>query len=144
MNEKKIFEIQEKKIESLTEKLIRSNDSILMLNDQIMELNYFTLEGNENAMSYLESFGYESKDVEELVTNEIYDQNLIEGDNPLVPFEGIDGSMKINKLKFMNHKWIQADFTDGTYWGEMLLEYFVDEKGSLNLTTIASLLYPSY
>lgn len=144
MNEKKIFEIQEKKIESLTEKLIRSNDSILMLNDQIMELNYFTLEGNENAMSYLESFGHESKDVEELVTNEIYDQNLIEGDNPLVPFEGIDGSMKINKLKFMNHKWIQADFTDGTYWGEMLLEYFVDEKGSLNLTTIASLLYPSY
>ena len=78
-----------------------------------------------------------------MVTNQISDQNLKEGNNPVIPFDGINGSMKINKLKFLNHKWILADFTDGTYWGEMLLEYSIDEKRSLNLTTVASLLYPA-
>ena len=143
MNEKKIFEMQESKINSMTDKMTKLNDSILKLNDRLIDLNYFTLQGNENAMTYLESFGYNSQDIEELVTNQIYDQNLTEGNNPLVPFEGLEGSMKINKLKFLNHKWILADFTDGISWGEMLLEYNIDENQSLNILTIASLLYPN-
>ncbi len=143
MNEKKIFEMQDNKIESLTIKLEKEKDSITVLSEIVADLNYFTLQGNENAMSYLESFGFDSNNVESLVTNQIYDQNLKEGNNPVIPFDGINGSMKINKLKFLNHKWILADFTDGTYWGEMLLEYSIDEKRSLNLTTVASLLYPA-
>jgi hypothetical protein len=142
MNEKNIFEMQDKKIVSLTEKLTVLNDSVAGLNDRITDLNYFTLQGNENAMTYLENFGYNSREVEDLVTNHIYDQNLTEGNNPLVPFEGLEGSMKINKLRFLNHKWILADFTDGVYWGEMLLEYSVEENQSLTITTVSSLLYP--
>ena len=40
-----------------------------------------------------------SKLIENLVSNQIYDQNAIKGNNPLVPFEGMNGDMKINKLK---------------------------------------------
>ena len=143
MNEKKIFEMQEEKIESMSNKLTKLNDSIVGLNDRLIDLNYFTLQGNENAMTYLENFGFDSQDVEDMVANQIYDQNLTEGNNPLVPFDGLEGSMKINKLKFLNHRWVLADFTDGIYWGEMLLEYTIDENQSLNILTIASLLYPN-
>ncbi len=142
MNEKKIFENQDKKIEFLENKVASQSDSITTLNTSVADLNYFTLQGNENAMTYLESFGYRAKDVEELVTSQLMDQNLVNGDNPLVPFAGLEGAMKINKLKFLNNKWILADFTDGKYWGEMLVEYRIDDKKQLTLNTIASLLYP--
>ena len=49
--------------------------------------------------------------------------------------------MKINKVKFLNHRWIVADFTDGTYWGEMVLEYYINEDDSIDLNVIGSLLY---
>ena len=142
MNEKSIFENQELKIENLRAQGEKKTDSIVKLNDKIADLNYFTLQGNENAMTYLESFGYEAKDIEALVANQIYDQNALKGNNPLVPFEGMNGEMKINKLKFLNHKWILADFTDGTYWGEMIVEFSINENQELTLNTIASLIYP--
>lgn len=143
MNEKKIFEAQEKQIENLSETVKTQNDSIASLQDTIFELGYFSLQGNENAMTYLENYGYDSQEVEALVSNEIHNQNSIEADNPFVPFQGMNNTMKINKIKFLNHKWIQADFTDGTYWGEVLMEYNLNEKNELTLHTIASLLYPS-
>ena len=143
MNEKSIFEAQEIKIENLRAKLKTAEESNDVLKDGNAELNYFTLQGNENAMSYLESLGYDSAEIETLVTNQIYDQNALKGNNPLIPFEGMKGEMKINKLKFLNHKWILADFTDGTFWGEMLLEYSIDKNQQLTLITIASLIYPN-
>jgi len=143
MNEKNIFESQENSIEKLEVEVAKQTDSVAVLNDIVRDLDYFTLQGNGNAMDYLERLGYEAADVETLVSEQIYDLNLQKGNSPLVPFEGMNGSMKINKLKFLNHKWIQADFTDGTYWGEMILEYYINEKGEAGLTPIASFLYPN-
>ncbi len=142
MNEKSIFGAQETKIENLRSSVEKGKDSISKLNERVGDLNYFTLQGNENAMSYLENFGYESQELETFISDQIYEQNLLKGNNPLVPFEGINGEMKINKLRFLNHKWILADFTDGSYWGEMILEYSINEKGDLDFHTIASLIYP--
>lgn len=143
MNEKKIFESQEIKIESLETKSQKLIDSLNVMQDQIMNLNYFTLQGNENAMTYLEKMGYESEVVEAMVSDKIYDYNLIKGNNTLVPFEGMNGDMKINKLKFLNHKWILADFTDGKYWGEMILEYSFNDNKEIELKTLSSFLYPN-
>ncbi len=142
MNEKSIFESQEAQIEALRTKVEADKDSIALLNDKVGDLNYFTLLGNDNAMVYLENMGYEAADIENYVREKIYEQNSGKGDNPLVPFAGMEGNMKINKLKFLNHKWILADFTDGTYWGEMILEYSVNPEGDLDLKNIASLIYP--
>ncbi|MDC8001765.1 hypothetical protein POV26_12015 [Aequorivita todarodis] len=143
MNEKKIFESQESRIENLEANIQMAQDSIDKLQNQVRDLNYFTLLGNDNAMTYLEKMGYEAADVEAMVSDQIYDFNLQKGNNPLVPFDGMNGDMKINKLKFLNHKWIQADFTDGKYWGEMILEYHFNDKNELELTPIASFLYPN-
>ena len=143
MNEKSIFESQETKIENLEANIEKENHSIDSLKNQVRDLNYFTLQGNENAMTYLEKLGFEAADVEAMVSDQIYDFNLKKGNNPLVPFDGMNGDMKINKLKFLNHKWIQADFTDGKYWGEMILEYYFNDKKELELTPIASFIYPN-
>lgn len=151
MNEKKIFEKQENKIESqrsklklLKTELKKATDSVEVLSSKVVDLDYFTLQGNENAMSYFESLGFEANDIEKLVSEFIYDKNLSKGDNSIVPYEGINGSMKINKLKFLNHKWILADYTDGKYWGEMIIEYYITNDKKIELTSVASLLYPSF
>ena len=151
MNEKKIFEKQENKIEfqkgkieTLETTLKRATDSVEVLSNMAADLDYFTLQGNENAMSYFESLGFESDDIEKLVAEYIYDENLTSGDNPIIPFDGINGTMKINKIRFLNHKWIIADFTDGKYWGEMVIEYYITNKKQIELTSVVSLLYPSF
>lgn len=141
MSQKSIYESQENKIVGLDSRIEKSQDSIGKLNSRIGELNYFNLQGNDNAMTYFENMGYDAGEIEDLVTNQIYDQNAISGNNPLVPFEGMEGEMKINKLKFLNHKWILADFTDGVYWGEMILEYAINSDQELTLNTIASTIY---
>lgn len=142
MNEKKIFESQENRIELLEAKVKKSEDSIKSLQNRVSNLNYFTLQGNDNAMTYFENQGYEAADVEANVADQIMDFNLQKGNNPLVPFDGMNGDMKINKLKFLNHKWILADFTDGKYWGEMILSYNFNENNDLELTALGSFIYP--
>ena len=143
MNEKSIFERQENKIETLKSNLNRATVDVDSLQQELVNLNYFTLQGNENAMTYFENLGYEANDIEQMVSDNIYDQNLVKGNNPLIPYEGINGVMKINKLKFLNHKWIIADYTDGSYWGEMLLEFYIDDNKNLTLTNLGALMYTS-
>ena len=151
MNEKKIFEKQENKIEkqrniisNLKNELLTVKDSLEIISNENLSCNYFTLQGNENAMSYVEKLGFESLEIESQVSEYIYDQNLVKQKNYLIPYEGMNGKMKINKIKFLNHKWIIADFTDGRYWGEMILEYYVTKKNKIELNQISSLLYPSF
>lgn len=143
MNQKAIFESQNSDIQSLSEKLTKAEDSIITLNSRVADLNYFALQGNENAMDYLDKFGYDALEVENFVRDAIYDQNLIKGGNPLVPLEGMNGAMLVNKVKFLNHKWLMADFTDGKYWGEMLLSFGFNEENELEFNTLGSVLYPN-
>ena len=145
MNEKKIFGKQENKIESQRNKINKLKDQVKVITDSLESLSnvdYFSLQGNENAISYIESLGFEALEVETFVSDYIYDLNLKKGNHKLVPYEGINGDMKINKLKFLNHKWIIADYTDGRYWGEMVLEYYVTKDRKIELKQISSLMYP--
>ena len=145
MNEKKIFGKQENKIESQRNKINKLKDQVKVITDSLESLSnvdYFSLQGNENAISYLESLGFEALEIETFVSDYIYDLNLKKGNHKLVPYEGINGDMKINKLKFLNHKWILADYTDGRYWGEMVLEYYVTKDREIELKQISSLMYP--
>jgi len=145
MNEKKIFGKQENKIESQRNKINKLKGQVKIITDSLESLSnidYFSLQGNENAISYIESLGFEALEIETFVSDYIYDLNLKKGNNQLVPYEGINGDMKINKLKFLNHKWILADYTDGRYWGEMVLEYYVTKGREIELKQISSLMYP--
>lgn len=142
MNQKRIYEDQEARINDLKEKVDFYKGLNEVLTEENFDLNYFTLMGNDNAMSYFERFGLEADFMQDMVTEQIYNQNNVEGDHPLVPYVGMEGKMKINKVRFLNHRWVITDFTDGRYWGEMLLEYDLDENNDLTLRTLSSLLYP--
>ena len=145
MNEKKIFGKQENKIESQMNKINKLKDQLKVITDSLESLSnvdYFSLQGNETAISYIEGLGVEALEIETFVSDYIYDLNLKQGNHKLVPYEGINGDMKINKLKFLNHKWILADYTDGRYWGEMVLEYYVTKDREIELKQISSLMYP--
>ena len=142
MNEKSVFESQEKQISSLS-KQKKESDSLLRISEAAyFEQPHFSLMNNDNAMTYLENLGMEAEDVKKLVQESIYDKNTLANGNPLVPVDGVDGAMRINKVSFLNHRWVIADFTDGTYWGEVLIEYFFDENNQLLLKTIDGVVYP--
>jgi len=142
MNEKTIFESKEKSINGLSKKLEKAKDSIATLQTEFSESNYFSLMGNDNAMDYLEKYNLNPEDVKQMITDRIYDQNGNKEGNPLVEFKGDRGPMRINKIKFLNHRWIQADFSDGQRWGEVIIEYFFDENNELDIYPIKSVLYP--
>ncbi|TDN85850.1 hypothetical protein DET49_11612 [Salegentibacter sp. 24] len=143
VNDKKILDSRDADIQALREEvqnLELKNDSIALLNKNS---DYFTLLDNGDAMSYFEDRGIEAVTVSEAIENELIGHNEVNTDNSYVPFAGMDGNMHINKIKILNHKWIIADFTDGTYWGEVFFTYSIDEEGKLDLKAEKSFLYPS-
>lgn len=141
MNQKSIYENQEKTITSLNKQMEKQTDSIASLTEAVDELGYFKLQGNDNAMTYLENLELNSVDVENDVRELILEKNLEKGGNPLVDYEGY-GEFRINNMKFLNHRWIQAEFTDGSTWGEIIIEFFYDHNMQLELTPISTVLYP--
>jgi hypothetical protein len=142
-NEKSIWESQDKAIRGLSQKVDKATDSLSVLSEAIEDATYFSLQGNENAIEYIERLGLEAADVEAMIINKIYDQNGVKGGNPIIPLVSISGDFKINKIKLLNHRWIQADFSDGNNWGELIVEYFFDENNTLDLVPISSFLYSS-
>ena len=76
MNQKSIFETQDKQIENLRAKNEAKSTLLDSLQNQVAELNYFTLSGNENAMTYIENLGYEVQQVENHIREQIYEKNF--------------------------------------------------------------------
>ncbi len=142
MNQKSIYESQEKTISSLNNKIEEQDSSIAVLTETIDDLGYFKLQGNDNAMTYLENLGKDPAAVESEVSELILEMNLEKGGNPLIDYEGY-GEFRVNHMKFLNHRWVQAEFSDGNTWGEVIIEYFYNHDLELELTPIASVLYPN-
>lgn len=81
------------------------------------------------------------EDPEAFIMDKLLETNEKKGDNDLVPYAGMEGVFKINKIKVLNHKWILADFSDGKYWGELLLNYELRDDLSVSFTLTDHLLY---
>lgn len=143
VNDKKILDSKDAYIESLEKKVRNQEGKIEEVNSDVKEAHYFSLLHNEEAITYLEDQGIDAIQLEQLLKDEIIGRNRAGEDNDLVPFSGMDGIMRINKVKVLNHKWIIADFTDGKYWGEIFMIYDIDEQNNLLLNTEKSFLYPA-
>lgn len=102
----------------------------------------FQFQTNDQAMSYFEDQGMEAAEVVRVLEEDIFSRNIASQDNDLIPYDGMEGDMRINKFRILNHKWVIAEFTDGTYWGELLISYYFDENKKLQLETEQALLYP--
>lgn len=142
VNQSAIFERQTAVINSLEQKQLALKDTVTALNQEISELLYFDLLTNDSARTYFEQIGLEPEDAANQVKERIYEYNLQKGGNPLVPFANANGQWRINRIKFLNHRWVIADCSDGSAWGELWIEYFFDQEGQLDLTVESSFLYP--
>ncbi|MBT8273754.1 MAG: hydrolase [Bacteroidia bacterium] len=143
VNSKNIIEKYETDITSLKENESTYQNRIVELEDENLDLLYFNLENNDDALSYFERDGYDTTELIPFLSDELYRLNEAKGEHPLVPYASMtDRKMLINKVRLLNHKWIIADFSDGDYWGEMLLTYEITENRELKFKVVESLLYP--
>ena len=121
-------------------------DSLTSISAKLDDANYFALENNQNAQNYFDSGdGKKFIPYEKLIPHvkeKLMDLNENPKGNPYTGHDQI-GAQKfiINKAKVLNHRWIIADFSDGEYWGEVLLKYFVNEDDSISFETVETVLY---
>lgn len=141
MNDKRILDAKEERIGILENKLSETEASLAAAQNAERD-EYFTFDNNEDALTYFENKGVATQDLSLKIEDAIISKNKAGEDNPLVPHAGMEGDMRINKIKVLNHKWIIADFTDGSYWGEIFLTYEVSENGEISFATEKSFLYP--
>lgn len=112
----------------------------------LADANYFSLAKNENAQNYFNpDDATKTIQIEKLipfVTEKLKDLNSNPKGNPYIGQDQI-GANKfiINKVRILNHRWIIADFSDGEYWGEVLIKYFINDDETVSFETFQSLLY---
>lgn len=105
------------------------------------DANYFALTTNDNAMEY---FGDDADiaAIELKVKEGISELNTKPEGNPLTQQEALGGvPFRINKVHILNNRWIIADYSNGTAWGEVLIKYFINEDGTVDYEPIQTLLY---
>ncbi|MEM6894038.1 MAG: hydrolase [Bacteroidota bacterium] len=114
-------------------------DSLQSARIDFLDQQYFTLENNDDALAYFDELPLTSPS--NYVSDKLLETNEPKGDNPLVPYEGMQSDFKINKIKVINHRWLLADFSDGNYWGDLLVRYEVKEDLGVDFTVMDHLLY---
>ncbi|SDF17961.1 hydrolase [Cellulophaga baltica] len=127
------------RIESLSAQTDKLNDSIRDLHLKFLEMEYFSLDNNDDAFAYYQHLNL--KNPTGYITDKLLETNESKGDNPLVPYEGMEGNFKINKIKVLNHKWIVADFSDGHYWGDLIIKYELKDDLGVDFSLLDHLLY---
>ncbi|MGB5172487.1 hydrolase [Eudoraea sp.] len=135
----KILEQQGIRIMKLEAEVALLKDSLQQKQLDIFDMQYFSLENNDDALAYYDHLNKEN--LSGYISDKLLETNETKGDNPLVPYEGMDNAFKINKIKILNHQWIVTDFSDGKYWGELLLKYELKDDMGIDFTLVDHLLY---
>ncbi len=127
------------KIEKLEGNISRLQDSLEKLNLRLLDVQYFSLENNDDALAYYDHLKLQNPT--RYIEDKLLETNERKGDNPLIPYEGMESDFKINKIKVLNHKWILADFSDGKYWGDLVIKYELKDNLGVDFTLVDHLLY---
>ena len=134
-----MLENKDLKIKKLASEVSILQDSVQKLQLQVFDMQYFSLQNNDDALSYYDHLGMENPS--RYISDKLLETNEQKGDNPLIPYEGMESDFKINKIKILNHQWIIADFSDGKYWGELFLKYELKDDMGVDFTMMDHLLY---
>lgn len=135
----KMSEAKDARMEGMQADVEQLQDSVKNVQLRVLEMQYFSLENNDDALAYYDHLSL--KNPSGYIADKLLETNESKGDNPLVPYEGMEGDFKINKIKVLNHKWILTDFSDGKYWGELLITYELKDDLGVDFTLIDHLLY---
>ena len=132
--------------EKFTKTTTKLKDSLVSATNKIDDVNYFSLEKNENAQNYFETAKSEKirnyTTLIPYVTAQLVDLNANPKGNPYTGQVQLGANkFSINKVKVLNHRWIIADYSDGEYWGEVLLKYFINEDESVSFEVNQSIIY---
>lgn len=139
MSGKSQLENRSVEILRLEEETSDLKDSLRDARLDLLDQQYFTLENNDDALVYYDEL--QLQDPSRYIADKLLETNEQRGDNPLVPYEGMENDFKINKIKVLNHRWIIADFSDGKYWGELFIRYDLKSDLSVDFTLLDHLLY---
>ncbi len=126
-------------VQNLKAEVESLNDSLQKAQLNILDIQYFSLENNDDALAYYEHLNLENPT--RYIADKLLETNEQKGDNPLIPYEGMNSDFKINKIKVLNHRWLLADFSDGKFWGDLILEYELKDDLSVDFTLVDHLLY---
>ncbi|MGB5667798.1 MAG: hydrolase [Maribacter sp.] len=127
------------KIERLQTSISTLKDSVQESQLKVMDMQYFSLENNDDALAYYDHLQLENPS--SYIADKLLETNEKKGNNPLIPYQGMEGDFKLNKIKILNHKWILADFSDGKFWGEVLIKYELKDDFGVDFTLLDHLLY---
>jgi len=128
------------RIATIQKQLKASRDSLRAAKE---DAAYFALKGNDNALEYFIEKGITNTDS---LTVKIEEGVLLQNENPqgnaLTGYEPMNGQkFMINKVHILNHRWIIADYSNGSAWGDVLIRYFVEDDGKITYETIQSMIY---
>ncbi|GMN08766.1 hypothetical protein MTsPCn9_07780 [Croceitalea sp. MTPC9] len=126
-------------IEKLNTQVSQLKDSLQQSQLRILDMQYFSLENNDDALAYYDHLNL--KDPTRYIEDKLLETNEKKGDNPLIPYEGMNSDFKINKIKVLNHRWLLADFSDGQYWGDLIIKYELKDDLGIDFTLVDHLLY---
>lgn len=129
----------DKKINELMVTITQLEDSLQAARIKQADLQYFSLDNNDDALAFYDHLGLENPT--RYVEDKLMETNEQKGDNPLIPYEGMNSDFKLNKIKVLNHKWIVTDFSDGKYWGDLIVKYQINDDRSVDFTLMDHLLY---
>ena len=126
INYTKISNLSESNSRILKKKIDTLEKRYVQLDKKYRDEIYFTLSDNQEALSYFKDI-----DVDSLVSyirDELYEKNFNKDSDTFIPISNTKNKYLINKVKILNHKWIIADFSNGSRWGEMWIEYYFNEN----------------
>lgn len=126
-------------VDQLQTKVQQLEDSIQKTQLRLLDMQYFSLENNDDALAYYDHLNLENP--ARYIEDKLLETNEKSGDNPLIPYEGMESDFKINKIKVLNHKWILADFSDGKFWGDLMIKYELKDNLGVDFTLVDHLLY---
>lgn len=132
--------------DKLTRTKDRLENELIEVNGALLEAKHFTLERNQQAQDYFEDpntgWFMHHEDIIEKVSEKLLSFNESETGNLYVNYPPMDGQkFVINKLLLLNHRVLIADFSNGVYSGQVLIDYFVNQDGSIDFETKQSFIF---
>jgi len=140
VHNKKYSENAEGRITKLEQKLAQKDSLAAAIQDNATVLNGFSLDANVNAQEYFEKSDASVKDIIIKVSDAVIEKNTATG-NDLISYKGDNRPFLINSTHILNHRWLIADFTDGSTWGEIIVRYFLNDDGTIDFEVVEELLY---
>ena len=116
------------------------------LDSKLFMANLFSLEHNQMALDYFENKTtgdyLEANQVRDMVQNSLYEYNENKNVNQLIDIENMsEKPFLFDTFRLINHRWMVADFTDGTYSGEVFLKYFIEKDNSVSFEQVQTVLF---